>query len=144
MAVSPVPEGFYTVTPYLTVADASALVDFVTRALGATHVHVMKGPKGEVQHADVVIGASHVMIGQARDAASAMPAMLYLYVADCDAAYARAIAAGGGSISEPKTQFYGDRHGAVRDSNGNQWWLATHVEDVSPEELERRASHAHG
>jgi PhnB protein len=68
--------------------------------------------------------------------------MLYLYVPDCDTAYARAIAAGGVSISEPQTMYYGDRHGAVRDSNGNQWYLATHVEDVTPEELELRAARA--
>ena len=144
MAVSPVPETFHTVTPYLTVRDAAGLLDFVTRAFGATHVHAMKGADGRITHADVMIGDSHIMMGQAGDAASAMPAMLYLYVPDCDAAYARAIAAGGVSISEPQTMYYGDRHGAVRDSNGNQWYLATHVEDVAPEELARRAARARG
>ncbi len=144
MVVNHIPETFHTVTPYLTVLDASALLDFVTRAFGASAAHVVKGPDGQVMHADVVIGDSHVMMGQARDAASATPAMLYLYVPDCDAVYVKALSAGGTSISEPKTQFYGDRHGAVRDSNGNQWYLATHVEDVSAEELQRRSAQAHG
>ena len=142
MAVQPIPEGYRTVTPYLTVSDASALLDFIQRAFGATVVHAMKGPDGRIGHADVIIGDSHVMLGQAREAAQAMPSMLYLYLADCDAAYKQARAAGGTSISEPQTQFYGDRHGAVKDVCGNQWWLATHVEDVANEELERRAKAA--
>jgi PhnB protein len=142
MPVQPVPEGFHTVTPYLTVTDAAGLLDYLTRAFDARPVHVMKGPDGAVGHADVIIGTSHVMLGQARDAAQARASMLYLYVPDCDAAYQKAIAAGGTSITEPATQFYGDRHGAVKDAFGNQWWIATHVEDVAPEELERRAKAA--
>lgn len=145
MPVQPVPDGYHTVTPYLVVSDATALLDFMTKAFDARTLHVMKGPGGDVGHADVVIGTSHVMLGQAREAVSAMPAMLYLYVPDCDAAYQQALAAGGTSIAEPKTQFYGDRHGAVKDTCGNQWWIATHVEDVAPDELERRARAAqHG
>ena len=139
MAVQPIPEGYRTVTPYLTVSDASALLDFVQRAFGATVVHAMKGPDDRIAHADVMVGDSHVMLGQARDSNQAMPAMLYLYVADCDAWYRQALAAGATSISEPQTQFYGDRHGAVKDACGNQWWLATHVEDVAEDELERRS-----
>ena len=144
MPVKPVPDTFHTVTPYLVVTNPKALLEFVTKAFGAVTAHVMEGPGGSVAHADVVIGDSHVMIGQARDTAAATPAMLYLYVPDCDATYAKAVAAGATSIMPPSTQFYGDRHGAVRDSNGNQWYLATHVEDVSPEELERRAKAARG
>ncbi len=140
MPVKPVPETFHTITPYLVVPDARTLLEFVQKAFDARPVHVMHGPNGTVGHADVVIGDSHVMMGTARPGSPAMPATLYLYVPDCDAAYARALGAGAVSISEPATQFYGDRHGAVSDSNGNQWWLATHVEDVSPEELEKRAA----
>jgi PhnB protein len=73
-----------------------------------------------------------------------MPAMLHLYVEECDAAYQQAMSAGATSIQEPRTQFYGDRMAGVRDSQGNQWWLATHVEDVSPEELQRRAAQQSG
>jgi PhnB protein len=139
---TPVPRGYHTVTPYLTVSDANALLEFLQKAFDATVVHAMKGPDGRIGHADVTIGDSHVMLGQARDAASATQAMLYLYVPDCDAWYRRALAAGSTSSSEPQTQFYGDRHGAVKDPWGNQWWLATHVEDVANDELERRAKAA--
>jgi uncharacterized glyoxalase superfamily protein PhnB len=79
------------------------------------------------------------MVGQAGGENKPFPAMLYLYVPDVDAVYKQARAAGGTSISEPSTQFYGDRHGAVSDSEGNQWWIATHVEDVPDEEMRRRA-----
>lgn len=140
MAVKPIPDGYHTVTPYLTVNDAAALLDFVQRAFGARVEHAMKGPDGRVAHADVVIGDSHVMLGQAGEAWKAMPANLYLYVPDCDAWFRRAVAAGGTPLQEPQTQFYGDRHGAIVDPCGNQWWIATHVEDVSNEELQRRAA----
>ncbi|MGE0451045.1 MAG: VOC family protein [Vicinamibacterales bacterium] len=140
MAVRPVPEGYHTITPYLLVADAGALLDFVQRAFDGRSARAMRGPDGQVMHADVVIGDSHVMIGQGGGAV--MPTMLYLYVDDADALYARAIAAGGEAVQAMTTQFYGDRSGAVRDPAGNQWWIATHVEDVSSEELERRAAEA--
>jgi uncharacterized glyoxalase superfamily protein PhnB len=144
MAVKPVPEGYHTVTPYLTVTDATALLTFLEKAFGATNVHAMRDGAGKVQHAEATIGDSHVMLGQARDDATAMRAMLYLYVPDCDAAYKQAVAAGGTPLSEPKTQFYGDRHGAVTDPCGNQWYVATHVEDVAPDEMARRAKAARG
>jgi PhnB protein len=139
MAVKPVPAGFHTVTPYLTVTDAGALLDFLRRGIGAAEHHIMRGPDGKIAHGDVLIGDSHVMFGQAPDPSTAMSSMLYLYVPDCDALYSRAISAGATSISEPQTQFYGDRSGAVRDCCGNQWYFATHIEDVSDEELGRRA-----
>jgi PhnB protein len=138
MPTRPVPDGYHTVSPYLTVADAAALLDFVTRAFDARPGHVMRSGDGRVMHADVTIGDSHVMMGQAQGEWTPMPAQLYLYVADCDALFAKAVAAGGTVVSQPETQFYGDRHGCVKDSNGNLWWLATHVEDVSAEEIERR------
>jgi PhnB protein len=142
MAVKPIPEGYHTVTPYLTVTDATALLAFIEKAFDAKNVHAMRGPDGKVNHAELTIGDSHVMLGQARDPASAMKAMLYLYVPDCDAAYQKAVAAGGTPLSEPQTQPYGDRHGAVTDCCGNQWYVATHVEDVSPEEIDRRMNAA--
>ena len=140
MAVKPVPDTYHTVTPYLVVKGAHTLVDFVTRAFGAQEVHVMRGPNGEVRHGDVLIGDSHVMLGEANGPWPPMPSSLYLYLSDCDAAYRKALDAGGTSVQEPQTQFYGDRHAAVKDPCGNTWWVATHVEDVSPEELEKRAA----
>ena len=138
MAVKAVPDGFHTITPYLTVANANDLLDFITRAFAAKEHHVMRGPDGSVGHADLVIGDSHLMLGQAHGEWTPMPSQLYLYVPDCDAIFRQAVAAGGTVVQEPKTQFYGDRHGCVKDVSGNLWWLATHVEDVSNEEMERR------
>jgi uncharacterized glyoxalase superfamily protein PhnB len=142
MAVKPVPEGFHTVTPYLVATDAAALIDFITRGLAGQERFVMRRPDGSIGHAEMQVGDSHVMIGQAGGGNPAFPAMLYLYVPDVDALFKQAVAAGAKALHEPATQFYGDRHGAVVDSNGNQWWIATHVEDVSQEELERRAAAA--
>ena len=142
MTVKPVPEGYYTVTPYLVVKGASALVDFLKRAFGATEAHVMRGPDGDIRHGDLIVGNSHVMLGEASGAWPPLPSTLYLYLPDCDAVYKQALAAGGTSIQEPKTQFYGDRHGAVKDPCGNTWWIATHVEDVAPDEMEKRAAAA--
>jgi PhnB protein len=138
MAAKPVPEGFHTITPYLTVSDANGLLNFVTRAFNAKEHHVMRGPDGAIGHADLVIGDSHVMLGQARGEWTPMPSQLYVYLPDCDAAYRQALGAGATSVQEPTTQFYGDRHGCVKDLCGNLWWVATHVEDVSDEEMARR------
>ena len=142
MAVKPVPDTFHTVTPYLVVKGAAQLVDFLKRAFGATEFHMMKMPDGTVAHADCVIGDSHIMLGEAGGPWPSQPTSIYLYVPDCDAVYRKALAAGGTSVQEPKDQFYGDRHGAVKDSTGNTWWIATHVEDVPQQELERRAAQA--
>ena len=138
MAVKPVPEGYPTVTPYLTVSDAAALLDFLKRAFNATERHLMRGPDGQVWHADVMIGDSHVMFGQAGGQWTPMPGQLYLYLPDADATYRQALGAGAVSIQEPTTQFYGDRVAAVKDAQGNLWWMATHVEDVPEAEMERR------
>jgi len=138
MAVKPIPDGYHTVTPYLTVADAEAQIDFLKKALGAEEKYRHGDDQGRVMHAEVRVGNSMVMIGQARDQWTPRPAMFYLYVEDVDAVYKRALAAGGKSVREPANQPYGDRTGAVEDSQGNQWWLGTHIEDVSPEEIQRR------
>ena len=142
MPVKPVPDTYHAVTPYLIVKGAAQLVDFMKRAFGAKEVHLMQMPDGTIAHGDLAIGDSHVMLGEASGPWPAQSTSLYLYLPDCDAAYKQAIAAGGTSIQEPKTQFYGDRHGAVKDPCGNTWWIATHVEDVPPAELERRAAEA--
>ena len=139
MPVKAVPEGFHTLTPYLTVDNASALVDFLKQAFDAKEHDVHRAPDGTVRHADLTIGDSHVMVGQAGGPSQPMHAMIYMYVENADAKYRQALSAGATSISEMTTQFYGDRHGAVRDCCGNQWWIATHVEDVAPAELQRRA-----
>jgi len=138
MAVKPIPDGYHTVTPYLTVADAEAQIDFLKKAFGGEENFRHSDDKGRVSHAEVRVGSSMLMIGQARDQWTPKPAMFYLYVEDVDAVYKRAVAAGGKSIHEPADQAYGDRTGGVEDSQGNQWWVGTHIEDVSGEEIQRR------
>jgi len=146
MSVNAIPKGYHTITPYFSVRDAQGLVDFLKRAFDAVaEIHAM--PDGSILNAQVQVGTSMVLIGQApkdQPADKLMPAMLYMYVEDADAVYRKAIAAGGESIVEPRDQFYGDRVGAVRDLSGNQWWIASHKEEMSSEEMTRRASERHG
>ena len=142
MAAKPVPDGYHTVTPYLTVDDAALQIDFLKRAFNAQVNYEMKDPQGNVRHAEVRVGDSILMIGQARDEWTSRPMTFYLYVPDVDALYKSALAAGAKSLQEVTTQFYGDRSGGVEDPQGNYWWIATHVEDVSPEEMDRRHQEA--
>ncbi|MEA2563786.1 MAG: PhnB protein [Acidobacteriota bacterium] len=130
MAVKPIPDGFHTITPYLLVSDAGGLIDFLKRAFGAEEIHRSAGPDGSVVHAQMQIGDSMIMMGQAKDEWKAMPCMLYLYVEDVDAWYRRAIEAGGTSVREVNDEAYGDRAGGVLDPAGNQWWVATHKQDT--------------
>ena len=135
MSVQPIPAGYHTVTPYVLTDDVDGLVNFLTAAFSAV-VHVRApGADGRTRHADVTIGDSHVMLAQA----PGRPCMLHLYVPDTDAAYAQAMAAGATSEQEPTDMFYGDRNAGVKDPAGNSWWMATHIEDVSDEELAERA-----
>lgn len=143
MPAKPIPDGYHSVTPYLVVPGVAKLIDFLKQAFGAEVIHRMAKPDGTVMHAEVQIGDSRIMMGDASGAKSgSMPAVLYMYVPDCDAVYRRALQAGGTSISEPADQFYGDRHGGIMDPSGNQWWVATHKEDVSSEEMMKRAQAA--
>ncbi len=140
MAVKPIPDGYHSVTPYLVVQRAPALMQFLQDAFDAQETVRMTDPNGRIAHAEVKIGDSVVMLAEASDASSQMPAMIHLYVNDSDEAYRRALKAGATSLRAPEDQFYGDRSAGVKDAFGNQWWLATHVEDVSPEEVRRRAA----
>lgn len=137
MAVSYIPEGYHTVTPYLVVNGAARLIDFLKDVFGAEETFRMEDG-GTVRHAEVRIGDSVVMLSEASEQQPPMPAMIHLYVPDADATYARALQAGAESLQEPADMFWGDRAADVRDSFGNRWWIAAHVEDVSPEEMERR------
>lgn len=140
--VKPVPQGHHTVTPYLVVSGVGKLIEFAKQAFGAKEVFLFKGPDGTVQHAEVKIGDSIVMMGEGGPGGKQFPGMLHLYMEDVDAVYRRAIEAGAKSIREPADQPQGDRMGGVEDQFGNQWWIATHIEDVTPEEMERRAKAA--
>ena len=136
MATKPIPQGYRTVTPFAVVADIDKALDFVKKAFDAK-VEAFE-VNGEVMHADALIGDSHMMFGPASKEYPVRPATIYLYSEDVDGQYHKAIAAGGKSLREPTNEFYGDRSGGVIDPQGNQWWIATHVEDVSKEEMDRR------
>ncbi len=142
MAVKPRPDGYHSVTPHLTVQGAPVLLEFLKQAFDAQVIHCMTSPDGVIRHAEVRIGDSPVMIGEATDEWKPMPTTLYLYVNDVDATYERAIKAGAVSIAPVQNQFYGDRSGGVKDPCGNHWGIATHIEDVAPEELAKRAAAA--
>jgi len=147
MAVQPVPEGYHTVTPYLAVDDASAAIDFYQRAFGAKERVRMPGPGDTIMHAELEIGDSLVMLADPFPQASTRTPKelggtsvnIFVYVEDIDALYKRAIDAGASSLMEPDDMFWGDRFGSVQDPFGHSWTIATHIEDVSPEELEKRS-----
>ncbi len=138
MSVKTPPAGYHTVTPYLTVPGVAALLDFLKKAFGAREIERMERPGGGIIHAEVTIGDSKVMMGEPMQEAKATPASLYLYLEDVDAVYKRALAAGATSLREPANQFYGDRVAGVKDPSGNEWYIATRVEDVAPEEMMKR------
>src|SRR5262245_59713569 len=142
MPVKPIPDGYHTITPYFAVRDAATLMDFLKRAFDAEELEKLAMPDGTVMHGQMKVGDSMVMIGQVPPDSNhpLMHAMLYMYVNDADAAYRKAMQAGGKSVMEPADQFYGDRSGAVEDPAGNQWWMATRKEDLTGEELMKRAS----
>lgn len=139
MAVKPIPDGYHSVTPYLVVPGVATLLDFLKQAFEAQELHRMPRPDGTIMHAEVRIGDSLVMMGEPMGDAPPMLGSLYLYVNDVDTVYKRALQAGATSTSAPADQFYGDRSAGLKDPVGNQWWVATHKEDVSPEEIAKRA-----
>jgi PhnB protein len=140
MPVKPIPEGFHTVTPYLTVRDVDKVIQFLRQAFKAEVSHEpIKRPDGKIMHAQVKIGDSYVMLGEESEQAKATASTLYLYVPDVDQVYQQAVKAGGKSVMEPADMFYGDRCGGVKDSSGNSWMVATHKEDIELPELQKRA-----
>jgi PhnB protein len=144
--VKPVPEGYHTVTPYLCVRGAAKALDFYARAFGAKEKVRMPGPNGKVMHAEILIGDSHVMVGdenpeqgaKAPEAYGGTPVSIMLYVPDVDALFKKATAAGAKSVTPPADMFWGDRYGKLTDPFGHTWGIATHVEDVTPEEMKKR------
>ena len=138
MAVKPIPDNYHTVTPYLVVPGAAKVIDFLKQTFDAKEVVRMAGPGGAVMHAEIKVGDSIVMMGEPMGPQPPMPAQLYVYVKDVDAVYKKALAAGAATVREPADQFYGDRNCTVKDPGGNHWGIATHIEDVSPEEMKKR------
>jgi len=136
--VKPIPEGYHSVTPYLVVPGIAGVIDFAKQAFSATERERFTRPDGTVQHAEIKIGDSKIMLGEPQEQSKAMPTTLYVYVPDIDATYHRAMQAGARSLREPRDEFYGDRTAGLEDPSGNQWWIGTHIEDVTPEEMQRR------
>ena len=148
--VKPVPEGYHTATPYLIIKGAAAALEFYKNAFGATELLRMPKPDGRIGHAEIKIGDSIIMLAdefpeigaRSPDFYGGSPITIMLYVADVDAVFNRAVAAGAKVERLVANQFYGDRTGGIIDPFGHKWYLATHVEDVPPEELVRRAKAA--
>ncbi|MGQ0591022.1 MAG: VOC family protein [Sphingosinicella sp.] len=153
MSVSYRPEGYHSVTPYLTVDGAAKAIAFYEEAFGATEVLRMPmGDSGRIAHAEIRIGDSHVMLSEewpdmnilAPTSRGGPTSSNLIYVEDVDAAYAKALAAGATAERPPENQFWGDRMGTLADPFGHRWSLATHVEDVSDDEMQRRMAEAFG
>lgn len=145
MGVSAIPDGYHTITPYLVIKDAAKAIEFYKKAFGAETVMVMDGPGGKVMHGEIRIGNSMMMLsdehpdhGHKAPLPNHHSASMFLYVADVDASFKRAVDAGCTVMYPLADQFWGDRMGKVMDPFGHTWGMATHKEDVSPEECQRR------
>jgi PhnB protein len=144
-----IPKGYHAVTPYLIIKGAAQAIEYYKKVFGATELFRMDGPDGKVGHAELQIGDSHIMLadenpsmGTGHASAATIggsPVSLYLYLPDVDAVVDRAAASGAKILKPVQDQFYGDRSGFIQDPFGHLWGVATHVEDVSPEEMEERA-----
>jgi PhnB protein len=139
MATQSIPEGYHSITPSFCVEGAQQFIDFIKSVFNAQDRFRMDGPHGKVMHAELSIGDSALMVGDAMPQWPAKHNSLYVYVDDVDAAYERALKAGATSVRAPDNAFYGDRNASVQDPFGNLWGIATHVEDVPPDELKKRA-----
>jgi len=151
-AVQPIPEGYPQVTPYLCVEGASAAIEFYGEVLGTTERMRMETPEGTVSHAELQLGDSVIMLAdpfpelgvRSPKAFGGSPVTISVYVEDVDAVFERALKAGATVLRAVEDQFYGDRAGQFEDPFGHRWSVATHVEDVSPEEMASRAAEAAG
>jgi PhnB protein len=146
MAVKPIPDGYHSVTPYLIIKDAARALEFYKKAFGATERLRMCGPDGKIAHAEIEIGGSAIMLGEESPQSGCKgpqmlggsPVGLCVYVPNVDAIAKQAVAAGATEVRPVQDQFYGDRSGTFHDPFGHVWTIATHIEDVSPDEMDRR------
>jgi PhnB protein len=136
--IDTVPEGYHTVTPFVIARGAARFLDFMAEAFDATELARVQSADGLIGHAETRIGDSVVMTFDSKEGWPATPSFLRIYVEDCEATCERAIAAGATSVTRPTEMPWGDRVGRVRDPLGNLWWIMARLEDVSPEEMERR------
>ena len=147
MTVKAIPDGYHSVTPYLSIRGASQALEFYQRAFNATELFRLVAPSGEIGHAEIRIGDSAIMLADPCEEGSfrhpqslgGSSVGLHLYVEDVDALFAQAVAAGAKTIRAVQDQFYGDRTGTLEDPFGHVWFLATHKEELTPEEINQRA-----
>lgn len=137
-SVKPIPEGYHTITPFLIADNAGELIKFIERAFEGKVKFTMKSDEGVIVHSEMFVGNSIIMISDSTEEFKPVKSLFHLYVENADSVFKKAIEAGAESIREPENQFYGDRSGGVKDKWGNQWWISTHIEDVSDEEMKRR------
>jgi PhnB protein len=150
MAVKPIPEGYHSVTPYLIVRGGGDAIEFYTKAFGATELFRFPAPDGKIGHAEIKIGDSPIMLAdeypemgyKSPQSIGGSPVSLMIYVEDVDTVFNRAVEAGGTVKEAVQDKFYGDRAGSLVDPFGHVWHVATHKEDISMEEMERRAKAA--
>lgn len=147
MSVQPIPPGYHTATPYLIVQGGAQALDYYKRAFNATELMRMADPSGKIGHAEIRIGNSNIMLAdefpemgfRSPVALDGTAVSIMLYVEDVDALFSQAVAAGGKEMRPIKDQFYGDRSGTLTDPFGHVWTISTHKEDLTPEEIGRRA-----
>lgn len=145
--VNPIPKGYHSVTPGLAVRDAAQALEFYKKAFGAKEKMRMPGPDGKIMHAEIMIGNSHIMVGEempemnhlSPQALNGTPVNLYVYVKNVDKAFDQAVRAGATVVMPVMDAFWGDRHGALKDPFGHSWGLATHKRDLSPKEIKKAA-----
>jgi PhnB protein len=149
--VKPIPDGYHTITPYLSIKGAAGAIDFYKKAFGATVVMRLAQPDGRVGHAELQLGDSRIMVAdefpemdfRSPPSIGGSPVHLHMYVANVDAVVSRAVAAGAKIVRPVQDQFYGDRLGTVADPYGHVWHVSTHKEDLSIDELRKRAAAQH-
>jgi PhnB protein len=152
MPVKPIPDGYHALTPYLIVDGAATAIEFYKAAFGAKVRLQHDAPNGKIGHAELEIGDSMIMLADEHPEIGALspksiggtPVGLHFFVDDCDAVTARAVTAGATLSDPPENKFYGDRMATIEDPFGHRWYISTHVEDVTPEEIARRAAALHG
>ncbi len=150
--VKPIPEGYHSVTPYLIIKGAAEAIEYYKKSFGATELFRMPAPDGKIGHAEIKIGDSPIMLSDEHpdlghvgpQTLGGTPVGIMIYVDDVDTMFKKAISGGGQEIKPLQDQFYGDRSGTLKDPFGHLWTVATHVEDVAPEEMEKRMAATHG
>jgi PhnB protein len=148
MAIKPIPDGYHSVTPYLSIKDAAKAIEFYKRAFGAAELFRLVAPSGEIGHAEIKIGDSQIMLADACEEGTfrnpqtlgGTSVGLHVYVEDVDTLFAGAVDAGAKTVRPVQDQFYGDRTGTLEDPFGHVWFLATHKEELTPEEINKRAA----